>query len=38
MIGSFATRAVIKEPNIFDLEFLKEMAILQQEAWPKLAS
>ncbi|MBX2986810.1 MAG: hypothetical protein KF802_02835 [Bdellovibrionaceae bacterium] len=37
-IGSFSTKAVIKEPNIFDLEFLREMAILQHEAWPKLAS
>ncbi len=38
MIGSFGTRAVITDPNIFDYEFLKEMVILQQEAWPKLAS
>jgi hypothetical protein len=35
MIGSFGTRAIITDPNIFDFEFYKEMAILQHEAWPK---
>lgn len=38
MILSFKTQAVLTDPNIFDLEFIKEMGILQQEAWPKLSS
>lgn len=38
IIASFYTKVVLKDPNVFDLEFIKEMAILQQEAWPKLAS
>lgn len=38
MISSFHTQAVLTDPNIFDLEFIKEMGILQQKAWPNLAS
>lgn len=38
MIGSYNNQAVLTNPNIFDLELIKEMVILQQEAWPKLAS
>jgi len=36
LIGYYRNKGILKNTNIFDLELIKEMTILQKEAWPTI--